>query len=284
MKGNGIEAADDERRCRVAGDLVERALPAARPSLNAAGWDRLQDALAASGGRPVGGPRRRRWLVSALAVVAVGGVVALWWSRARPLTFEVQGGADVDPDGRVSTAPERRATLRFSDGSAVTLAGASAGRVVALTADGASFAVERGRARFEVVHRARTRWSVAAGPFEVLVTGTAFDVDWTGDAGSRSGGARARRLVVDLHSGSVTVRGALAGAGVSLRAGQRLLADLERARLAVVDQQSGTSAGAGASDGAAAPGAGALTVGAEPVPGAPAAPAAADQAAREGTV
>ena len=282
MNGNGIGEPDDEQRCRNAGDLVERALLEARPSLSAAGWERLQDALVAPSRRSAGRSRRRRWLVPALAVVALGGVAALWLLRARPLTFEVQGGAGVDRDGRVATAPERRATVRFSDGSAVTLAGASSGRVVALTADGARFAVERGRARFEVVHRARTRWSVAAGPFEVLVTGTAFDVDWTGEPAAGSGRARARRLLVDLHSGAITVRGALAGAGVSLRAGQRLLADLDHGRLAIVDQ-SEANAGAGPIDGASAPGAAAVAAGAELVgPGGSVRPSAADDGAREG--
>ncbi|HET6145894.1 MAG TPA: FecR family protein [Polyangia bacterium] len=283
MKGNEIGGAGDEARCRLAGDLVERALPETRPSLKTAEWDRLRDALVARGRRP-SAVRRRRWLVSALAMVAVGGVAALFLLRAAaPVTFQVQGGAS-GPDGRVTTAPEQRATLRFSDGSAVTLAGASAGRVAARTADGATFAVERGHAHFDVVHRARTRWSVAVGPFEVLVTGTSFDVDWTGASGQRSGQEGERRLVVDLHVGAVTVRGALAGAGVSLRAGQRLLADLERGRLSIVEQSEGgpgasdavTALGGPAAEAGAGVGAGVGTVGA--VPGARAAAEAAREA------
>jgi len=147
MKGNEIQGAGHEERCRLAGDLVERALPEARPSLKTAEWDRLRDALVARARRP-SGARRRRWLVSTLATVAVGSVAVLFLLRARPVTFEVQSGIGVGvgvgsgPDGRVTTAPEQRATLRFSDGSAVTLAGASAGRVAARTADGATFAVD----------------------------------------------------------------------------------------------------------------------------------------------
>jgi len=250
MKGNEIEGAGEEEHCRLAGDLIERAVPEARPALSAAEWDRLQDALGARGRRS--GARRRRWLVSALALAAAGGVAALFLLRARPLTWQVLGGAGSRADGQVISTPERAAMLRFSDGSAVTLSGASAGRVVARTADGATFAIERGQARFDVVHRARTRWSVAVGPFEVLVTGTSFDVGWTGEPGQSPGREqRPRRLRVDLHSGAVTVRGALAGAGVSLRAGQRLLADLERGRLTIVDQPP-ANRGDGAADPAAA--------------------------------
>jgi len=278
MKGNEIEGAGDEERCRLAGGLVERALPEARPSLKAAEWERLRDALVAPARRP-GGARRRRWLVSALATAAVGGGAALFLLRAGPVTFQVEGGgAGGGSDGRVTTAPEQRATVRFSDGSAVTLAGASAGRVAARTTDGATFAVERGHARFDVVHRARTRWSVTVGPFEVLVTGTSFDVDWPGAPGQRPAHQGQRRLVVDLHSGAVTVRGALAGAGVSLRAGQRLLADLERGRLSIVDQP---PRGDGDGDGAGA--IGAIDAPTAPPPGDPPADTAAGVGAGAGT-
>ena len=118
-----------------------------------------------------------------------------------------------------------RRRWRSPTGRGSSSSGASSARVAARDARGAQVVVERGHARFDVVHRARTRWRVAAGPFEIAVTGTSFDVDWP--ASSR------HTLVVDLHAGSVIVRGGLAGDGLSLRAGQRLVADLDRGALSV---------------------------------------------------
>jgi hypothetical protein len=58
---------------------------------------------------------------------------------------------------------------------------------------------------------------VAAGPFEILVTGTAFDVRWTDD----------QQLRVRLREGAVVVRGSLAGAGLAVKAGQTFVARIE---------------------------------------------------------
>ena len=118
-----------------------------------------------------------------------------------------------------------RRRWRSPTGRGSSSRGASSARVAARDARGAQVVVEHGHARFDVVHRARTRWRVAAGPFEIAVTGTSFDVDWP--ASPR------HTLVVDLHAGSVIVRGALAGDGLSLHAGQRLVADLDRGALSV---------------------------------------------------
>jgi hypothetical protein len=56
------------------------------------------------------------------------------------------------------------------------------------------------------------------------VTGTAFDVGWSGARES---------LDVTLRSGSVTVKGPLAPVGIQLNAGQRLIANLKTSRLRI---------------------------------------------------
>ena len=229
------EVTDDDR-CRVAGAIVERAYPEVDLALTADARARLQEVWVGPGLAPARGRRRPvAWAVGALAVAAVAAVAL----HERPLRFDVQGGR-IDPGGAIATAADGSATLAFSDGTRVVLTGASAARVAARDARGAQVVVEQGHARFDVVHRARTRWRVAAGPFEIAVTGTSFDVDWP--AASR------HTLVVDLHAGSVIVRGALAGDGMSLHAGQRLIADLDRGVLSVdepdtaVDVPVGTAA------------------------------------------
>jgi TolA-binding protein len=121
-----------------------------------------------------------------------------------------------------STAPSGH--VSFSDGSRLTLSPGGRGRIVALHANGAEIGLEDGRASLEVVHRADTHWSVAAGPFAIQVTGTAFDVRWSGAD---------EMFEVDLKSGSVKIRGPLAPAGIELSAGQRLIADLRAAQLRI---------------------------------------------------
>jgi len=213
----------DDDRCRVAGAIVERAYPEVDLALTADARARLQEAWVAQGRSPA--PGRRRLVAAAAGGLALL-IVAALGLRERPLRFDVQGGR-IDPGGAIATAGDGAATLAFSDGTRVVLTGAGAARVAARDARGAQVVVERGHARFDVVHRARTRWRVAAGPFEIAVTGTSFDVDWPS--------APRHTLVVDLHVGSVVVRGSLAGEGLSLRAGQRLIADLDRGALSVVE-------------------------------------------------
>jgi TolA-binding protein len=64
-----------------------------------------------------------------------------------------------------------------------------------------------------VVHRPDARWSVEAGPFVIVVTGTVFDVRWSGSDDL---------LQVHLRTGAVTVQGPLLGGGITLQPGQEL--------------------------------------------------------------
>jgi hypothetical protein len=66
-----------------------------------------------------------------------------------------------------------------------------------------------------VVHRPRARWTVAAGPYTIEVTGTAFDVGWS---------TAGEVLDLSLHDGSVVVRGPSLPDGLRVAAGQRLVA------------------------------------------------------------
>ena len=68
------------------------------------------------------------------------------------------------------------------------------------------------------MHAEGTLWRVHAGPFQVRVTGTRFTTTWNGG-----------KLQVALYEGSVVIEGALLGAGVPLRAGQRLTIEGETA-------------------------------------------------------
>jgi len=168
-------------------------------------------------------PSRARPAMAAFAFAAAVAAAVLLVVRFRsgregtPLAWHVENGA-ASAQGYVSippTAPSAR--LVFDDGSDVTLAPGSRGRVAATTSVGAEVVLEQGRARVHVQHRERTRWLVDAGPFAVRVTGTEFLVAWAADA---------ETLDVWMRSGRVEVTGPVLGDALSLSTGQHLRARL----------------------------------------------------------
>jgi FecR protein len=186
---------------------------------HARGRERFEGAL--EGADRAALPVAARWpLLAAVGALALAAAIALVvWTR--PLTYVVDGPVAQESYVRADAST---ATARFSDGTEVAFARGARGRIGEVTARGARVDVQEGRVSFRVVHRARAAWTAAAGPFAIQVTGTAFDVDW-----------REERLRLDLHAGSVVVRGPLITDGLHLRAGQRLVADA-RARTFSVEE------------------------------------------------
>ncbi|WP_438029273.1 FecR domain-containing protein [Sorangium sp. So ce233] len=187
--------------------------------------------LRAVGLWPAPGERPRWGFALAGAVALAVALVALW--PARRLDYAVEGVAGA-AGGYIAAAAGEEARLRFTDGTTVALAPGSALRVAEVDATGARMLLEDGRASLRVTPRPKARWSVEAGPFAVLVTGTAFDVTWTRGDGT---------LRVDLHEGSVTVRGPLAPDGLPLRAGQRLVARLREGAVQISSLDAASAAG-----------------------------------------
>ena len=171
---------------------------------------RFLDALAAREALPGARWRRRAVVLAAAALVVIAAIVA--WPNPR-LRYVVEGA--VAAGGFVAPARGAPATLRFSDGSTVVLAGGARARVAEVTGRGARVVLEEGEAHVRVIHAPGTAWSIEAGPFSVAVTGTAFDVGFR---------AADQTLDVRMREGSVLVRGPQAEAGVALHAGQRLVA------------------------------------------------------------
>jgi hypothetical protein len=172
---------------------------------------RFLTALSARTARPVARFRLRLALVAALAAAVAA--LSLAWPRSR-LHYVIEGGA-VAVGGFVAPARGEPATLRFSDGSTVALAGGARARVAEVSGRGARVVLEDGDADVRVVHTPRAAWSIEAGPFSVEVTGTAFGVGFR---------AAEQVLEVRMREGAVLVRGPGAQAGVALVAGQRLVA------------------------------------------------------------
>jgi hypothetical protein len=136
--------------------------------------------------------------------------------RTADLDYRVSGPVVVEGQW-LSVAMDRgAASLRFSEGTEIDLGPASRGRVAEVSPNGARVVLADGVIHARVVHRARARWAVSAGPYVVEVTGTAFDVGWSPSV---------ERLELSLHDGSVVVRGPSLHDGIRVAAGQRLVAN-----------------------------------------------------------
>jgi ferric-dicitrate binding protein FerR (iron transport regulator) len=172
-----------------------------------------------------------------LAALALAGGL-LWVNGPRPITFAIETGTGdgaqvgVGVNARATTsgrqgdplsAGTQALTLDFSDGSTVELAPRSTARVAELTAAGARVELEDGRADVSVKHRAKTRWMLEAGPFEVRVTGTRFAITWNRTAES---------LIVAMTEGTVEIASRLEPEAPAVRvtAGQRYAASKQRGR------------------------------------------------------
>jgi hypothetical protein len=159
-----------------------------------------------------------------LVVGLAGGRV--WRTRNADVAYHVEGQASIGEGEYLHHVGGAGARLQFSEGTVVELAVGARAWVVSRDRHGARLRLEEGRAHFEIVHREQARWSVDAGPFAIQVTGTSFDVRWTGAA---------ERLEIGLARGSVVVRGPLTGSALTLRPGQRLIASLRQQTLRVDD-------------------------------------------------
>ena len=148
------------------------------------------------------------WAASATAaaVLTVGVYLGL------PARLFVQAAAEQQVATLASPAEHVR-TLRFGDGSLVTLDRASVLRVAFRPAERRMWLVA-GRARFAVFHDAQRPFIVTAGDAVIIARGTLFDVDL----------GRARPRVV-LLQGSVEVRRMSPSTSVLLAAGQEIVVD-----------------------------------------------------------
>ena len=177
-------------------------------------WHRLRQARDRA---PRSSRAALRWALPTVAVAAFALAAGGWLARRHhPLTFVVSGGV-VEANGYVVRAGLEPTELRFSDGTRVSLARGARMSVGAPGPRGARLRVEDGQAHFEVTHRPGADWSVEAGPYRVQVTGTVFDVRWSGADESAA---------VGLRQGSVRVTGPNLAAPIVLVAGQRLVARL----------------------------------------------------------
>ena len=163
------------------------------------------------------------WLAGAAALTGAGALAAVlvFGSSSDAITFQVAGGT-LGTDGRVVGAGNTK--IRFSDGSEASLERDAEAQIEKLTEHGAQVVLKRGSMRLAIAKKPQAAWTVAAGPYDVQVTGTAFDVSWS---------SQAQAFDLRMQSGAVIVTGPLAVSGIPLRAGQRMFGGVAEGRLTV---------------------------------------------------
>jgi hypothetical protein len=180
--------------------------------------------------------RRRGGWLARLALPAAAALclvcAALGWSYRPTLEYELVGAAAV-VDGEIR-AGVGGASLSFSDGSSVR---ASEQSVLSLSIVGQQAALTRlvrGALNVSVRHDERSDWRFLAGPYEIRVVGTKFDLSWDPEPAL---------LHIAMHQGSVRVTGpsrfdrivsageSLERAGIENEAGRALLPRSEPLRV-----------------------------------------------------
>jgi hypothetical protein len=145
----------------------------------------------------------KQWLIPLFAAATAAAVTFIVLRPAppppteAPLTASVRGkpGQGYEFVGVFDAEEE---IIDFSDGSEVAVRPDSQIRVQSITANGAAVSLERGSAHVSVVHREKTQWSFAAGPYRVAVIGTKFELKWNPDTGG---------MEVTMDDGVVEVEG-----------------------------------------------------------------------------
>jgi hypothetical protein len=170
--------------------------------------------------------RRRRNAIWRNGFVALAAAGCIAWFSLRllrePLEMLVVAG-ELAPDGQLSPS-SNTSTIRFSDGSELSVEPTAHAQVEEVSARGADIRLRQGQLRLQVTKRTGANWNVLAGAYRVHVTGTSLAVALA---------AGGDHLEVQLFSGSVTVSGPLIEGQVEVTRAQRLSIDGKLGRVRV---------------------------------------------------
>ncbi len=229
------EPADLSPRAGALTDLARRSLGQISPAERARGRDTLRARLAFGRwrtGRPVA--YVLLGAAAATAVVALVSRAGLHEEAPSPLAYGIEGGA-LGPGGVIEArGGATEPAVRFADGTVITLAKGTQGRINSVDGRGAHLSIAEGTASVNVVPKPHARWRIDAGPFTINVHGTVFTAAWSPATG---------RLDVRMERGLISVEGPLTGGPLALRAGQRLTVVPRESRvvLARLDDQTTTT-------------------------------------------
>ncbi|NLE86176.1 MAG: hypothetical protein GX607_07245 [Myxococcales bacterium] len=165
-------------------------------------WRRIQQRQQAErlGIRPAPAARpswARRLLWIGVPALAIAAGVALMVDGGPPpgLEYELVGGHS---QGELITTEDEPAKLLFSDDSSIEAAKHTVLNVHVVGERKLVTRLSQGKVTVHVVPNPETHWRFLAGPYEVEVVGTRFDLSWDADRG---------RFALVMHQGRVVVTG-----------------------------------------------------------------------------
>jgi TolA-binding protein len=182
-------------------------------------WERIQSArnhAFARSSQWFSRPLAKTFVIAPLVAGAAAG--SFLWLNDDSLRYEVTG--EVRTDRGVLRTEQTAATLDFTDDSAVIVDANSAVDVEIAGDHAALVRLLSGKLRVGVKHHEETAWRFLAGPYEVRVIGTRFDLAWEPASESFSVAMREGRVRV-LGPGRLD-RYLLAGERLDLRADRRV--------------------------------------------------------------
>lgn len=169
--------------------------------------------------------RRQRVFALGFALAAMLSIVLYFNLSVKALGFTVGGETGQRPLGTWIAAGQEPIDIRFSEGTVITLDREARARITRADVKGAHLLLERGLFTARVVHLdPPVPWTLYAGPYEIHVTGTQFDVMWD-----------PAQDVLDLRmtEGRVIVRGPLLEDGKTISKGEHLQIGLQQRSLTI---------------------------------------------------
>jgi ferric-dicitrate binding protein FerR (iron transport regulator) len=142
-------------------------------------WDHLEPSIppATSSISPKAGSGRLLLIAAAVAVAAAV-FLMLGFRADSQLSYELRGGAS---HGGVIEAQRGEATVSLSDGSSILAENQTKFSVDVVGRNAALTRLVSGRLHVKVEHNEDTSYRFLAGPYEVRVVGTEFDLAWDPD-------------------------------------------------------------------------------------------------------
>ena len=168
-------------------------------------------------------------LVVAFAVVGLIAIGAgAWWRTPAPLRFEIGAGEQGRVGDWIAADKGASVPLRFADGTELVLMPGTRSLVAGID-EAPRVVVGQGRVQASVIPRTSRHWRLQAGPFEVIVVGTKFDLEWQPEG---------ERLSIALREGKVLVSGPVVGHQRAVSAGETLRVSTNGAMTVVAEAAS----------------------------------------------
>jgi len=132
-------------------------------------WTRAPSLRAGASGRA------RLWLFAAAVTVAAASILGLGFRTDSQLSYELRGAA---AENGIIEARRGEATVALSDGSSILAENGTKFSVDVLGRSSALTQLQNGKLHVRVAHNEDTSYRFIAGPYEIRVVGTEFDLAW----------------------------------------------------------------------------------------------------------